>query len=511
MTPAGVGSIVRLMKILGAFQGRSWAPWTAVLRAMFAAPLAGEDLALYQRVSGRFTAPAGPVREAWFIVGRRGGKSMIAALIAVFQVTCRQFRLAPGERGTLLVIAADRKQARVVKRYIGALLKAHPALQELVEKETDERIDLTNGLTIEIHTASFRSLRGYTVVGAVCDEVAFWQSDDSANPDTEILAALRPAMATQPDAVLVCITSPYARRGEVWKAYSQHFGKDASPVLVIQADSRTMNPDLPQHIVDQAYADDAAHASAEYGAQFRSDIEHFVSPEVVAACRMLRRYELPPMRGVTYRAFVDPSGGSSDSMTLAIAHASAGRIVIDALREQKAPFDPDATVKEFAATLAEYRVSTVRGDRYGGEWPRERFSTRGVFYRVVEYSKSELYQALLPRLNAGTIELLDHDRAIKQLLGLERRTSRGGRDSIDHPSGAKDDVINAIAGVAHELRSGQHAVATIKVSELESVREELARCAAADAERIRLGEQDAYLNRQWLPKSTGSWQDKYFK
>jgi len=66
----------------------------------------------------------------------------------------------------------------------------------------------SNGLRIEITTSNFRTLRGYTVVGVAADEAAFWQSEDSANPDTEILAALRPAMATQPDAILVCITSP---------------------------------------------------------------------------------------------------------------------------------------------------------------------------------------------------------------------------------------------------------------------------------------------------------------
>jgi hypothetical protein len=53
-------------------------------------------------------------------------------------------------------------------------------------------------VTIEIHTASFRSTRGYTVVAALCDELAFWPSDEQASPDTEILAAIRPGMITNP-------------------------------------------------------------------------------------------------------------------------------------------------------------------------------------------------------------------------------------------------------------------------------------------------------------------------
>jgi hypothetical protein len=498
------------------FSGTSWTSWRAVLRALAALPLSAADLSIYQRVTGRMRAPGSAVREAWFIVGRRGGKSMIAALIAVYQTTCRTYQLAPGERGTFMVIAADRKQARTVKGYVAGLLHAHPSLERLIAKDLDERIELTNGLVIEIHTASFRTLRGYTVIGAVCDEVAFWQSDESANPDTEILAALRPAMATIPDAILVCITSPYARRGEVWKAYQQHYGTDGSPVLVINASSRTMNPDLPQAIVDAAFQDDPAHAAAEYGAEdhveFRRDVETFVAKEIVDACVMPERYEVPAQPDLKYTAFVDPSGGSSDSMTLAIAHEDRRRtrVVVDVLREVRAPFDPDQVVVEFAATLKPYRVTTVWGDKYAGEWPRERFRARGIQYRTADHTKSELYQALLPRLNARTIDLLDHERLVKQLCALERRTSRGGRDSIDHPPKGHDDVINAVAGVAQYAVHGTTCgIAAIHWQELEHnqrasrVSQDLAACAAADRAREAAGTQDRFLRSQaWVPLAT---------
>ena len=120
-------------------------------------------------------------------------------------------------------------------------------------------------ITIEVHTASFRTVRGYTVVAGLCDEMAFWRIDDSASPDTEILNALRPAMATVPGAVLLCASSPYARRGELYRAWQRHYGK-RSKVLVWQAASKVMNPSLPAAFLKQAYADDPASAAAEYGA-----------------------------------------------------------------------------------------------------------------------------------------------------------------------------------------------------------------------------------------------------
>jgi hypothetical protein len=443
----------------------------------------------------------------WLIFGRRGGKSIIAALIGVFQVACVTHTLAPGELGVFAIFATDREQAKVIRRYVGALLKSLPALAVLIESETADSIFLTNGLAIQIVTGNYRLLRGRTLVGAVGDEVAFWfTSAESANPDSEVLGAVRPAMATQPAAVLVLISSPYARRGELWKSYQRHYGRDDSDVLVLKASSREMNPELPQAIVDAAYEEDSASASAEYGAEFRRDVETFVALEVVAACVMPGRFELPARAGVKYVAFTDPSGGSSDSMTLAIAHEERRRLVVDVVREQLAPFDPDSTVREFAATLRPYRVSTVWGDRYAGEWPRERFRAHGISYRVAEHTKSELYQALLPRLNAGTIELLDHERLRKQLCALERRTSRGGRDSIDHPPKPKgrDDVVNAVAGVAQcAVRGTQPGVAAISVGEMERLqrtngvsgrlRDELARCLDADRRREAEGTQDAFL------------------
>jgi hypothetical protein len=124
------------------------------------------------------------------------------------------------------------------------------------------------------------------------------------------------------------------------------------------------------------------------------------------------------------------------------------RVIVDAIRERRSPFSPDDVVKEFSDTLRSYGVNRVVGDRYAAEWPRERFKVHGIEYRVADKAKSDLYLSLLPLLNSQRIELLDHPRLINQLIGLERRTSRAGKDSIDHPPGAHDDIANAVAGAA---------------------------------------------------------------
>jgi hypothetical protein len=209
-----------------------------------------------------------------------------------------------------------------------------------------------------------------------------------------------------------------------------------------------MNPSLPQFVVDRAIERDPHAAAAEYLAEFRRDIESFVPLEAAQACVISGVRERAPRRGVTYSAFADPSGGSADSFALAIGHTELDFVLIDSLREIKAPFSPENAVGELAALLKSYRISSICGDRYAGEWPKEQFAHFSIIYEPSPKSKSQLYIDLLPLINSERIALLDHPALISQLTSLERRTARGGRDSIDHLPRGHDDLANAVAGLA---------------------------------------------------------------
>src|SRR4029077_19397157 len=114
--------------------------------------------------TGRDQPRLGGYLEAWLICGRRAGKSLMIALIVVFLACFRSWAeyLAPGERGTIMVVAADRRQARTIHRYCRAFLTRVPALAALIERDVAEDIDLSNGISIEILTANFKTIRGYT-------------------------------------------------------------------------------------------------------------------------------------------------------------------------------------------------------------------------------------------------------------------------------------------------------------------------------------------------------------
>lgn len=432
------------------FDGPSWAVWKALLIASRGEPLTDEEMALYVARTGRTVVPTSPVEEAAFIAGRRSGKTVAAAVMASYLSALCDWKdtLRRGERGVMLFLAQSQKTAKVAFRYCEALFDENKMLAKLVTGKTQDSISLSNGVDLEIRPASFRGLRGITTIGVIADEIAFWFSDEgSANPDTEILTAVRPALATTGGPVIM-ISSPYAKRGELWETFHRHHGPDGDPgILVAQGASRDFNETLKQSVVDRAMDRDPSRFRAEYLGQFRDDISGFITREAVEGCVEKGVRERPPSRDYRYFGFVDPSGGSSDSMTLAIAHKSGDTAILDAVREIKPPFSPEAAVSEFASLLRSYRISQVVGDKYGGEWCREPFSRLGIFYDPSARPKSDLYRDVLPLINSGACDLLEHERMINQFCSLERRTGRSGKDSIDHSPGMHDDVANAVAGV----------------------------------------------------------------
>jgi hypothetical protein len=446
----------------------TWSAWFTLLKVIFGLPLDADELATFQKHTGRSTSDPQGYFDATLVIGRRGGKSLILALIAAYFAAFYDWRrfLTGGERATIMIIAADRRQAGVIFKYLREMLDI-PLLQGLIQRETNELLELSNDVTIEIATASFRTLRGRTIVLALCDELAFWVTDSGANPDSEIVAALKPAMATIPNARLLKASSPYARRGVLWNDFRKHYGVEDSRTLVWKAATRDMNPSVPQSFVDASIEEDAAHAAAELFAEFRTDVESFVSREAVDACVIEGRHELPRARGFYHEGFVDCSGGGgSDSMAIAIAHREGDKAIVDAIREARPPFSPEQVVADFSALLKAYRIDVIIGDKWAGTWPAERFATHRITYRPSARPKSDLYRDFLPILNGRRVELLDHPKLVAQVCSLERRTARGGRDSIDSPPNAHEDIANVVAGVVTGLIVEQYIAEIVPWHEL---------------------------------------------
>lgn len=442
----------------GILPGDSWANWRTLLIASQGEPLTEVERAVYRDLTGREREPSTPVDELCAIVGRRGGKTRALSVAAsYFAVLVDHAAVrAPGQRLLLPVMAQGMREAGEAFGYLRGVFTEVPLFAAHVEGLTSDTIELDNGVDIQVRPASYRTSRGFTAVAVIADEVAFWRIEGSANPDREILDAVRPTLATTGGPLLI-LSSPYAKKGELYATYRKHFGPAGDPrIVVAKAPTLTMNtsPRVVREVA-RAMERDPVAARTEYGAEFREGVSDYISPEVLDACTMPGVAEVPPSQGTAYRAFVDPAGGSGqDSMTLAIAHRGPdGLAMLDAVREVAPPFSPESVVIAFAKLLKAYRIGKVEGDRYAGEWPRERFREHGITYELAEKSRSEIYQALVPALNSRRVRLLDLPKLRTQLAGLERHTNPGGRDTIDHAPGQHDDVANASAGALLRCRA----------------------------------------------------------
>lgn len=425
----------------------TWERWEIFLKALFSLPMERSERKIYKKHTRRKALPSKPFTEAYCVVGRRGGKSWISSVIACFYALYNNWQehLSTGEKAWIFIIAVDREQAKIIKNYISGILNSKSIFQRMIVSETLDEIHLNNSVSIGIKTCSFRGIRGYTVGLAICEEISFWRDEFSANPSEEILASLRPCLGTLPNSLLLGISTPYAKSGSFWESYREHYGKP-SVVLIWQGTTQEMNPSFDKSVIKKAKKDDPLRALQEWFAEFRDDVSNFLGLDDIESVISKGSSQLGPFNNDQYYAFCDPSGGKQDAFSLAIASKPGEKIILNFLTERSPPFSPSEVVGEFSETLKSYNLSSVTGDVYGGEWIVESFRNHGITYEIEELNKSQLYLGLLPLIMNKSVEFLNNRKMVAQFCGLVRKTRSGGKDSIDHFPGGKDDLANSVAG-----------------------------------------------------------------
>jgi len=431
--------------LMGNFmKGASWDNWKIFLRSLQGLKMTEEEFEIFKQATKRTTAPTRPFTEAYVIASRRAGKSLVSSIIAVYLAIFGGFEeyCQLGQPVYIFVIASDRTQAKICLHYIRGILEEFP---NAVDQVLREEIRLRSNIIINVKTASFRTGRGYQTAAVIMDELAYWRSENSANPAEEVVTAILPGML--PNGLLLGISSPFSRRGYLWDVYKDYFGKDDDDVLVWKGTTKFMNPTFSQRIIDKAMKRDPVAARSEYMAEFRADLEGYLTREHVEAAT--GDYEmLLPQTGIVYKSFCDPSGGKNDWMTMAIGHSDKGIAVIDRIEARKPPFSPEQVVEEFAKVLHEYRCHEVCGDRFGGEWVESQFRKQGIVYKQSALSKSEIYVNALPLFTMSKLVLPKDAELEDEITGLERKTLPNGKQEISHAVGYHDDKVNSVLGCA---------------------------------------------------------------
>jgi hypothetical protein len=427
--------------------------WLTVWKAAYALPLNETERQIFNKIAGGRQPPTKRVREVWIDAGRRGGKSEQAAAVAIHSALFVKHKLSRGETGMVLVIAGTRDQAKVVFGFIRDFLDFAPALRREVVNVTKEEITLRNGIVIAVHSNSFRTVRGRTLVAAIFDEVSFWRDENSATPDVEVYRAVLPSLATT-NGILIGISTPFRRLGLLFQKYRDHFAQNDNDILVLKGSTQTFNPTLDDATIAAQRAADPSGAMSEWDAEFRDDLATFLDDRLIeAAIEHGRPLELPPQPVGYYKAFADASGGGArgDAYSIAIGHKEGALFVVDLVRAVPGPFDPFAVTKEFAELCQQYRVTTVTGDRWGKEWVQLAWRGTGIAYVQSALAKSDIYLECIPLFSRGLVRLPDHPKLLRELRLLHLQRHSGGRQSVDHPKGEHDDFANACCGVLREL------------------------------------------------------------
>jgi len=417
------------------FGGPTFAAWRTVAKILDGLPIEADELDLYQKITGRNDAVAGAARkamsEAYLIKDRRAGGTLFAAARTVHASALQDFsgRLGPGEIATAGLIASDRRQAKVALRYVKGLVADSPLISATVVGETAESITFNNHTMVEVHVASFRSTRGFSYSSVTLDELAYFRSDLSATPDTEIVRAVRPGLLNL-GGKLLGLSSPHSRRGHLYTMFKAHYGR-SSDIMVIKCGGGTLNP-----------------TRSEQDAEFREDVSQFLPDSDIDAARCPGVRSRPRQGGVVYTAHCDPSGGRHDSMTLGISHLDrSGQVHLDKLIIAHPPFVPERVVEDFATALSAYGLNGVRGDAYGATWVTTAFARHGIHYQQSHEDTSQIFVACLPLFANKLVQLLDAPILETELRLLERKPRPNGKgDLVSHPPRGHDDAAVAALG-----------------------------------------------------------------
>ena len=470
------------------------AAWRAFVRAIYGLPLDDADRESFRLIAGHAQPLVGGYRDALAVVGRRGGKSEIAAGLGLYEtLVVDHMRFSPGARGHFFIVSRTIKQSLQTFRYARQIVEHNPELNDLLEVDPVESLNyggelrFVNNASLSCFAAQKGSARGFTTLGAIFDEFAWLASDEeSANQDEEIITAVRFGAAPPegaPPRRMLAISSPAAKRGYVFDQFAQHYGRADAPVLVVQGNTRAFNPSIDEKWLAAEKKRDPKAYLREIEAQFADAVSAWIDRAAVEQA-ILGRDEKPLQSGYRpYTAAIDV-GFKRDRTVLVIAHcedipvtslrhresvvvaindltgeplpmrrtwAPKRRFVVDGVwiwtPSSGVPLDAPRLVSEIAAIAFQYGISDITADQYSIVPLQGEFRRHGIRLGELTWSsatKLEAFNLLRESFYDQRVSLPAMPIIVDELTQLQERIS-GQTVQFSAPGRQHDDVAHAIA------------------------------------------------------------------
>ena len=397
-------------------------------------------------------------------VGRRGGKSSTLCRVAAVEAIYGAHDIPPGDVGVIPIVSVSRDEATQRLRTMRAIFDE----MEIKYKSTAGMIEIDppsgDGpgsrypVLVKVFAASIAGVSGFTTIWALCDEVSKWRdADTGANPAGEVLASLRPTMATQPQSKIILSSSPLGRLD----AHAAAFDLGEIDFQCVGfAPTWVANPTITEeetHRLEQ----NEGRWRREYGAQpMDGNEDSLFSASLVDRCTRDVSGDLPAESGVDYVAAMDP-GFVKNAWTFAIAGmryvegiAPRFKRSVVVWREwrgtQERPLNPEHVLREIQALCRPFGLTFVWSDQY------EQFSLHQIGARldfgvsIVEgghVAKLARYEELVTQMYDGEIDLPPDKQIRADLLAVRQKlTANGFTIQIpESPDGRHADYAPTIA------------------------------------------------------------------
>lgn len=195
-----------------------------------------------------------------------------------------------------------------------------------------------------------------------------------------------------PNSKLLKITTPGAKRGQVWEEYCR---RGALPYYVWQVSTAQLNPSVPRDELERMRQLFPEQYRREFEAEFTDSLNSWLPFQTIISCVIKDRDDLPYMSGLQYSACIDAGFRESD-FAMAISHRTeSGLIVQDLVRTwtgtSEVPLAFQHVLQEIAAILRRYNITTVVGDQFCEAAIRSELGQMGIRYEVMTFTANTRY------------------------------------------------------------------------------------------------------------------------